>query len=114
SAHLFPLGSKWREMYDVAEANNWWLRSTTGGHIYDHPGKFTTNLTTFCPVNGSGQTILEWYPTFVVSSILQNGASPWDGVILDDVWVGISFINSNTALNPDPIDADRDGVADDY
>ncbi|MDZ4804127.1 MAG: putative glycoside hydrolase, partial [Candidatus Eisenbacteria bacterium] len=113
SSPLLPAGSKWREMYEAAEANGWWLRNTQGGHIYDHAGKYTINISTVCPENASGQTMLDWYPEFIVNSVLQNGASPWDGVILDDVWVGIWFINTNTALNPLPIDADQNGLQDD-
>jgi hypothetical protein len=41
NAILFPAGSKWREMWEACQANNWWLRNTQGGHIYDHEGKWS-------------------------------------------------------------------------
>ncbi len=112
AAPQFPAGSKWREMYEVCEANNWWLRNTQGGFIYDHPLKRTTNMTAACPVNAQGQRFTDWFPGFITQSVLQNGASPWDGVLLDDVWVGIFFINNNTTLNPLMIDSDQDGESD--
>jgi hypothetical protein len=100
-------------VWEAAEANNWWLRDTQGGLIYDHPGKRTTNCTFHCPVNGQGQSYLDWFPQFIATTVLQNGAAPWDGVLLDDVWVGIWFVGNNRTLNALPIDADRDGTGDD-
>lgn len=112
SSPLFPDSSLWREMYEVAEANNWWLRDTAGNHIYDHVGKYTLNMTPNCPANASGQRAIDWFPGYIAGSILRNGDAPWDGVLLDDVWIGIAFIN-NTGLNELPIDSDQDGIADD-
>jgi hypothetical protein len=112
SSPLFPDSSLWREMYEVAETNNWWLRDTAGNHIYDHVGKYTLNMTPNCPANASGQTAIDWWPGFITNSILRNGTAPWDGVLLDNVWIGIAFIN-NTGLNELPIDSDQDGIADD-
>jgi|GEM_PF-1075486 len=113
NANVFPVGSKWRSVWEAAETNNWWLRDTQGGLIYDHPGKRTTNCTFFCPVNGQGQSYLDWFPQFIAGTVLQNGAAPWDGVLLDDVWIGIWFVGNNRDLNAFPIDADRDGTGDD-
>ncbi len=112
NATVFPSNSKWREMFEVIDANNWWLWNTQGGHVSDHIGKWTANTTSLCPVNAQGETYLDWFPRFITQSVLQNGASNWDGVFLDNVWIGIWFINANTGLNPYPIDADRDGTAD--
>ncbi|HEX7879606.1 MAG TPA: putative glycoside hydrolase [Candidatus Eisenbacteria bacterium] len=113
NANIFPAGSKWRAVWEAAEANNWWLRDTQGGLIYDHPGKRTTNCTFNCPVNGQGQSYMDWFPQFIAGTVLQNGAAPWDGVLLDDVWIGIWFVGNNRTLNALPIDADRDGTGDD-
>jgi len=113
NANVFPAGSNWRAVWQAAETNNWWLRDTQGGLIYDHPGKRTTNCTFFCPVNGQGQSYLDWFPQFITGTVLQNGAAPWDGVLLDDVWIGIWFVGNNRDLNAFPIDADRDGTGDD-
>lgn len=113
NANIFTPTSKWREMWEAANANNWWLRDTHGGIIHDHPGKYTFNLTTDCPVNGQGQRMTDWYPLWIRQSVLQNGAALWDGVILDDVWKAIWFVGQSTALNPYPIDSNQDGLADD-
>lgn len=113
NANVFPIGSNWRAVWEAAQTNNWWLRDTQGGLIYDHPGKRTTNCTFFCPVNGQGQSYLDWFPQFIAGTVLQNGAAPWDGVLLDDVWIGIWFVGNNRDLNAFPIDADRDGTGDD-
>lgn len=108
----FPVGNLWRVVFETAAANNWWLRNTNGGQVKDHGNKFTTNLTLNCPPNGQGQTIHDWFPGFIVNTVLRNGASPWDGVLLDDCWVGIWWVSIDTYLNPYPIDSDLNGVAD--
>lgn len=113
NANIFLPTSKWRAMWEAADINGWWLRNTQGGIIYDHPGKYTFNLTSNCPANGQGQRMWDWYPQFIVQTVLRNGAAPWDGVILDDVWKGIWFVGQNTQLNLYPIDSNRDGLADD-
>lgn len=112
AAMRFPDGSIWREMYEAAETHGWWLRDTQGGHINDHGAKFTTNITTMCPPNTAGQTILDWFPTWVVNTMLVNSPVDWDGVFLDDCWVGIFWVSYDTVLNPFPIDADNNGIAD--
>ncbi|MDZ4806615.1 MAG: putative glycoside hydrolase [Candidatus Eisenbacteria bacterium] len=112
AAMQFPDGSIWREMYEAAETHGWWLKDTQGGHINDHGAKFTTNITTVCPPNNAGQTILDWFPKWVVNTLLVNNPTDWDGVFLDDCWVGIFWISYNTQLNPYPIDADENGIAD--
>jgi hypothetical protein len=112
SALQFPDGSIWREVYEAAKTHDWWFYNTAGGQVSDHGGKWTTNITTQCPPNAMGQTILDWFPKFVVHTMLKNGNSVWDGVFLDDCWVGIHWITLDTELNPFPLDANRDGVAD--
>ena len=62
NANIFAPTSKWREMWEAANTNNWWLRNTQGGIIYDHPGKYTLNLTQNCPQGVGGQTVWDWYP----------------------------------------------------
>ncbi|HEX7878279.1 MAG TPA: putative glycoside hydrolase [Candidatus Eisenbacteria bacterium] len=108
----FPDGSIWREIYEAAETHGWWMKDTHGGHINDHGAKFTTNITTVCPPNAQGKTILDWFPTWVVNTLLVNNQTNWDGVFLDDCWVGIYWVSYDTQLNPYPIDANNDGVAD--
>jgi hypothetical protein len=112
SALQFPDGSIWREVYEAAQTHGWWFYNTAGGQVSDHGGKWTTNITTQCPPNPLGETILDWFPKFVVHTMLKNGNSVWDGVFLDDCWVGIHWITLDTQLNPYPLDANRDGVAD--
>lgn len=112
SAMLFPDGSIWRELYETAETHNWWLRNTVGGQISDHGGKWTTNITEVCPKNSLGMGILDWYPIFIVYTLLGNGNGVWDGVYFDDCWVGINWVTIDTVLNPYPIDANLDGIAD--
>lgn len=111
-AFRFPVGNKWRVVFEAAAANNWWLRNTNGGQVKDHGNKYTTNLTMNCPVNGQGQTIHDWFPNFIVNDVLRNGNSLWDGVILDDCWIGIWWVSIDTYLNPFPIDSDLNGIAD--
>ena len=96
----FPDGSIWREIYETADTHNWWLRNTAGGRVSDHGGKWTTNITPVCPVNSLGQGILDWFPTFIVHTLLKNGHGPWDGVYFDDCWIGINWITIDTLLNP--------------
>jgi hypothetical protein len=107
----FPPG-KWRLIFETAAANNWWLRNTNGGQVKDHGNKFTTNLTLNCPKNAQNQSIHDWFPGFINNTVLQNGASLWDGVILDDCWVGIWWVSIDTWLNPYPIDSNGDHIAD--
>lgn len=111
-AMRFPANSKWRLIFETAAANNWWLRNTNGGQVKDHGNKFTTNLTLNCPKNAQNQTIHDWFLGFVNNTLLQNGASLWDGVILDDCWVGIWWVSIDTWLNPYPIDSNGDHIAD--
>jgi len=121
--------SNWKKMYDYAELDpqSRWLWSEDGHHILDWPGKYSINLTFNCALQhtrdaqarlvapacpGSETSKLNWYVNFILHDVLQDGQTAWDGVILDDVWVGVSFVNSDTSLNPSAIDYDRDGIAD--
>jgi hypothetical protein len=86
---------------------DFWLYAVDGSVVEDWPGKWSANLTPNGPVNSRGEHYWTWFARFVDEAIWQTGQ--WDGVLLDDVWENISWLNSSI---PSPIDSDRDGIAD--
>ena len=86
---------------------DFWLYAVDGSHVEDWPGKWSANLTPNGPVNSLGEDYATWFARFVDEAIWQTGQ--WDGVLLDDVWENISWLNGGL---PSPIDSDRNGVAD--
>ncbi len=86
---------------------DFWLYAVDGSHVEDWPGKWSANLTPNGPVNSLGENYETWFARFVDEAIWQTGQ--WDGVLLDDVWENISWLNGGLSS---PIDSDRNGVAD--
>jgi hypothetical protein len=107
--YLRPSETVLHKYWDGVSADGFWLYDTAGGLVHDWPGKGSTNLTPNSPVNAQGQKYWQWFAHFVDDVVWQHGQSEWDGIFLDDVWNGISWLNSILAY---PIDSDRNGVAD--
>lgn len=87
-----------RQLEDHPE---WILRKKNGKPAQWWEGNYIRNLTNKAP-KVNGQRMNQEYARFVRDYVIENKV--WDGVFLDNLWEGVSFVNGN-------IDLDQDGVA---
>jgi hypothetical protein len=97
----------------IADAD-WWLYDDKGNRIGEPGNLWYINLTSKCPVDGSGQTSAEWLAHYVADAVMGSGL--WDGVLLDGLSEEIRWLNTFDKFFEDPpasVDCDLDGLADD-
>ncbi len=97
------------QLYTGIDQGGFWLRDINGDIVSDWDGKVNSNVSSRSGVNGAGQDYAEWFANFVNDVVWQQGTTGWDGVMLDDVWDTLHWLNN---LIPAPIDANLDGIAD--
>ena len=92
----FPMG---RLAADVQDA--WYLRAPNGNRTEFWPGSSLLNVTNLS--SGGGERWSEYLPRFIRDQVMSTGL--WDGIFLDNTFVGISYFARG------PVDLDRDGRA---
>jgi len=90
----------WRDIYDTANKNNWWLKDAQGNHVNFWPNTWMINITSDAPPTSTGERWNDFFPKFILEKILPSG--PWDGIFFDNSFNDISWINNgNIDLNND-------------
>jgi hypothetical protein len=95
------------EFRDALYENEWWLYDTTGQKVEPPFGFSVINMTEWCAEDEHGEILCDWLAGHIASHLGPGG--PWDGVFLDLCTDEIAWVNSYAA---NPVDADRNGVAD--
>ncbi|MCC7356885.1 VCBS repeat-containing protein [Candidatus Uhrbacteria bacterium] len=92
----FPMG---RLAKDVQDA--WYLRAPNGNRTEFWPGSSLLNVTNLS--SGTGERWNEYLPRFIRDQVMSTGL--WDGIFLDNTFVGISYFARSQ------VDLDRNGRA---
>lgn len=92
----FPMGRMAADIQD-----SWYLRAPNGSRTEFWPGSSLLNVTNLGPSNGERWN--SYLPRFIRDTVMSSGV--WDGIFLDNTFVGISYFARG------PVDLDRDGRA---
>ncbi len=100
------------DLTDKLFEDDWWMTGCSGDRVRlpfgANGGDHLLNMSTTCPENAEGEMLCDWLPKFIADRLAPGGL--WDGVYLDYCMDDIAWLNQWLL---EPIDADRDGVADD-
>jgi hypothetical protein len=103
----------WMDPEDNAVLTNklnggdWWLGDVTGQTVMLNNIDGLTDVTAHCPADPEGKRLRDWLPEYIAERFGPGGW--WDGAFLDCCWSRVSWMNNYA---PNPIDVDRDGIAD--
>jgi len=90
----------WRQMYDLVDENNWWLRDQAGNHVSFWPGNWLVNVSEETKSDVMGKRWSSVLPELINQKLM--GKNNWDGIFFDNTWEDITWINnSNIDINND-------------
>jgi len=86
---------------------DWWARDVAGSKLMVNDIDALLDVTASCPTDADGKQLRDWLPEYIAERFGPGGC--WDGLFLDSCWMRVGWLNSYI---DDPIDIDRDGIAD--
>ncbi|MFW0837557.1 MAG: putative glycoside hydrolase [Candidatus Komeilibacteria bacterium] len=79
----------WRQVYDIVNTHDWWLRNQNGERISFWPGTHMIDVS-----NNAWQ---DWLISFLQNSVMTD--FDWDGIFLDNCFASVSWLDSKISVS---------------